>query len=108
MVIREIAKQTGRGLVAAAALFAVASIAAPQPAGAVDTGTAVGIGLGAAALGAAVGANATPITRLPTIPITRRRRPATTRPRRRPATTRRRAAAGIRIIGATTPADPAA
>jgi hypothetical protein len=32
----------------------------PKPAQAVDAGTAVGIGLGAAALGAAVGSTATP------------------------------------------------
>lgn len=60
MAIREIVTHTGRALVIAGAVFAVASMGAPQPAHAIDTGTAVGIGLGAAALGAAIGSTANP------------------------------------------------
>jgi hypothetical protein len=47
-------------LVVAAAVIAGVTLTAGKPAMAVDAGTAVGIGLGAAALGAAVGSAANP------------------------------------------------
>jgi len=54
MAIVNIVGQMGR-LVVAAAVIAGVTLTAGKPAMAVDAGTAVGIGLGAAALGAAVG-----------------------------------------------------
>lgn len=49
--------KTGRGLALATALVAgLAFTAAPQPAHALSTGAAVGLGLGAFALGTALGA----------------------------------------------------
>ena len=59
MAIVNIARQMGR-LALAAAIITGVTLAAEKPAGAVDAGTAVGIGLGAAALGAAVGSTANP------------------------------------------------
>jgi len=54
-----VAKQTGRGLAFAAALVGTAALTAPTPAQArVSDAAAVGIGLGAFALGGALGAGA--------------------------------------------------
>ena len=55
MTIGRTLKQHGPRLAFAAALAIAASSTVLKPAQAVDAGTAVGIGLGAAALGAAVG-----------------------------------------------------
>ena len=92
---------------AAAAVVAAAvtgALVAPRPAHAIDTGAAVGIGLGSFALGSMLGAASNPYYGNPTGMGTRpRRRPMPIRQRR--PTIRRRAAAGIRIIGATTRAD---
>jgi len=59
MAIVNIRRHMGR-LALAAAIITGVTLAAEKPAGAVDAGTAVGIGLGAAALGAAVGSTANP------------------------------------------------
>ena len=59
MAIVNVVGQMGR-LVVAAAVIAGVTLTAGKPAMAVDAGTAVGIGLGAAALGAAVGSAANP------------------------------------------------
>ena len=50
-----IATKVGRGLALATALVAGIAFTAPTPAHAVSTGAAVGIGLGAFALGSAAG-----------------------------------------------------
>jgi len=50
--------RTGRMLALGTAVVAAIGFATPQPAHALSTGAAVGIGLGAAALGTAVGAAA--------------------------------------------------
>lgn len=55
-----IVRRTGRGLVAAASIIGAAALAAPTPAQALDTGAAVGIGLGSFALGTALGAASNP------------------------------------------------
>lgn len=59
MAIGSVVRRTGR-LALAAAIVAGVTVTVDKPAMAVDPGTAVGIGLGAAALGAAVGSAATP------------------------------------------------
>lgn len=56
MMVADLVRRAGRGAVAAAVLGAVALIAAPPADARVSTGAAVGIGLGAFALGTAVGA----------------------------------------------------
>ena len=61
MELMNIATKTGRGLAATAAIAGVLSFAAPPPAQArISTGAAVGIGLGAFALGSALSAGAYP------------------------------------------------
>ncbi|HVH79526.1 MAG TPA: hypothetical protein VM782_09070 [Stellaceae bacterium] len=61
MTLRNIFGRTGRTLAFATALVGAASLtAAPQPAHALGTGAAIGLGLGAFALGSAVGAAANP------------------------------------------------
>ena len=57
MVIRDVAKQAGRGLAVAAAVVAAVSVSVPNPAKAnVSPGWAAAIGLGSFALGTALGA----------------------------------------------------
>ena len=59
MEIRGFAKQLGRGLALTAAIVTTAVLTAPSPAQArVSDGAAIGIGLGAFALGSALGAGA--------------------------------------------------
>jgi hypothetical protein len=61
MSLGSIVKQVGRGLIVTAAVMAAVSVNAPTPAQArVDTGAAVGIGLGSFALGTALGAASRP------------------------------------------------
>ena len=102
MTLGNLFGRAGLGLAAAAVLGAVGLTAVPQPAQALGPGAAVGIGLGAFALGTALGAAANPYygpaTTATPMAITRRRRPII-RAIMRPG------AAGIRITGATTPAD---
>jgi hypothetical protein len=50
----------GRGLAIGTAVLAAVGLTVPRPAHAVDAGAAVGIGLGALALGAALGSTANP------------------------------------------------
>ncbi len=56
MAIISIAKETGRGLAVAAALVGAVALSATPAQARVSTGAAVGIGLGAFALGSALGA----------------------------------------------------
>ena len=59
MPIRDFAKRAGRGLAVAAVALAAVCLTAPNAAQArIDTGAAVGIGLGSFALGTALGAGA--------------------------------------------------
>lgn len=60
MSIPQIVRHSGRALVVGAAMLAAVGIATPRPAHALGPGAAVGIGLGAFALGSAVGAAANP------------------------------------------------
>jgi hypothetical protein len=60
MTYGHLAARTGRSLVIGAAVLAAVGLAAPRPAHALSTGAAVGLGLGAFALGSAVGASANP------------------------------------------------
>jgi hypothetical protein len=60
MSIPQFVRHSGKALVVGAALLAAVGIARPRPAHALGTGAAVGIGLGAFALGSAVGASANP------------------------------------------------
>ena len=60
MTTPRFARHSGKALVIGAALLAAVGIATPRPADALGTGAAVGIGLGAFALGSAVGASANP------------------------------------------------
>lgn len=58
MTLSNLAARAGRGVAAAAILGLVGMTAAPQPAHAVSPGAAVGIGLGALAVGTALGTGA--------------------------------------------------
>jgi hypothetical protein len=61
MSIRNLLGNTGRTLAFTAAIVGIVGLtAAPQPAHALGTGAAVGIGLGALAVGTVLGAAATP------------------------------------------------
>jgi hypothetical protein len=60
MALGNIVTRTSRGLVLGAALLATVLAAPARPAHAVDPGAAVGIGLGALAVGTALGAAANP------------------------------------------------
>ena len=61
MTLRDLFGRMGRGLTLGAAMLGVVGIsAAPRPAHAVDPGAAVGIGLGALAVGTALGAASNP------------------------------------------------
>jgi hypothetical protein len=60
MSVRNLIGRTGLTLAAAAVIGVVGMTAAPQPAKALSTGAAVGVGLGAFALGTALGAGANP------------------------------------------------
>src|SRR5215469_16457287 len=107
--------RVGRGLAAGAAILAgVGLTTLPQPAHALSPAAGVGIGLGAFAAGTALGAAANPYYNPYYYPygsyyymgliITRRRQPTPTIRRRRIISL---GAAGIRIIGAITPAEGA-
>lgn len=60
MTIGNLIGKAGRGLAVSAAIAGVLAVSAPQPAHALDTGAAIGLGVGALALGTALGAASNP------------------------------------------------
>lgn len=58
MAIRNLVKPAGRGLAVVGALAIAATLIVPTPAKAIDTGAAVGLGLGSLALGTMIGSAA--------------------------------------------------
>jgi hypothetical protein len=60
MAMLDFVKRTARGAAVAGALVGAAALTAPTPAHAISNGAAVGLGLGALALGTALGAGAYP------------------------------------------------
>lgn len=60
MAVSNIARRAARGLAFSAAIVATLGLATARPAQALGTGAAVGIGLGALAVGTAIGASQNP------------------------------------------------